>query len=341
MGSYTSKIHNDYIGTMHYPQIFTDFLITKIVGFCSFVPCLAIFITYFFVKKKTFQDGVAFQLSIACMIHSISFLFPLIYDPIDTKEDADCRFQGTLMTTFDLTSLSLTTSISYLAYRSFTEAIESERGEKLKKIISFGVGWILPIIFGIFCISLGDNHSGINLICFPRNMAIMIIFLIISIVFFVGNMICVILLTVAVKRDLDKIGHKQKIKAVLQCLSYFLTQAITYGPFIFDVCLKLKNRIKDEKPSRDKKFHFGWEYFKDFTQCGTGLVFSFVYGFSENILNRLKSFFPCFKTEDKEVYDDSNGSDSGEENNKKKEETEKKDDIGMDILGNDDSLVLD
>lgn len=329
MGIYSARVHNDFPGVLPYPQILIDLIITKTMAIFSFVPSIIIFITYFFIKKKNFQDTVALQLSISCIIHSASFLFPLLYNPINKDEDMDCALQAVFITTFDLISLSLTTSISFLAYKSFTEDENNELPDKNtgKKILSMWICWILPLVFGVLCFFYGNNHSGTTLVCFPRNKAIIILFLVISFIFFCCNMVSVFLLMKEVGDILDQDKNKAKVKYLLRVFAYFATQAITYGPFLADVILKLRNIYKNEKPEDKKKFSAGWDYFKDFTQCGTGLAFAIVYGFTRNIRKQL-FLFRCCKSIANDIYNDNKSNSSGSDKSNE-EDSEKKEPLGV------------
>lgn len=307
MGIYTSKIHNDYPGTLPYPQILVDLIITKVMSFLSIIPSIIILISYFFIKKKNFQDTVALQLSISCLLHSVSFLFPLLYNPIDTDENLDCKFQASILTTFNLISLALTTSISYLAYKSFTEdgSEDSAENSKTQNILSIWLCWILPLIFGVLCFFYGENHSGVTLVCFPRNKIIEVIFLTISSCFFLCNMVCVFLLIKAVAVVLSEAGDLNKgtkMKFLTRSLIYFFSQAITYGPFLVDAIIKLIYVFTDIKPKEKTSFHAWWDYFRDFTQCGTGLVFAIVYGFTKNIRDQFAC--GCCDKISAEIYND-------------------------------------
>lgn len=288
MGGYTSKLKNDYEGTLKYPATLIDLLITKIISFLSIIPCLIIFISFIAMKNRTFRESVAFQLSISCMLHSLSFVLPLIYNPINEPEKLICTFQSVLSTVFDLTSLSLTTSISFIAYKT---SIGDSATTKLEKYITFGVAWFIPIIIGLFVAFYGNNHSGTNLICFPRSLPIMFIFSILSLIIFIANIVCVCLLMREVSSIVVFKNCKEKSKVLFECFKYILTQTITYGPFLIDIALKIKNELKQIKPTKGKKIYHCWIYFKDLTQCGTGLVFAIVYGLTPNIKEFISDLF--------------------------------------------------
>ncbi|MCQ2816010.1 MAG: G-protein coupled receptor [archaeon] len=297
MGSELSnKLHNDYPNTLHYPEIFVDFLITRIIAVLSFVPNLAIFIVFIAKRKNvSFINSMAFHLSISCMLHSVSFLFPLIYNPLKESEQKICKVQSFLETTFDLTSLALTTSISYMAVKIFEETAESEDTQKRVKIIIAST-WIFPLFFGIFVLIMGDSHSGTNLICFPRQKGIMIIYFCISLFVFILNMIFVYRLIREVKKafaNSDNYEEGLLRASYIKCFLFCGTQILTYGPFLVDIILKIKNLFKTEDESKPKELYPLWIWFKDLLKCATGLAFSIVYGYNPDFWEEIKAFFCC------------------------------------------------
>ena len=144
-------------------------LLYRIISSLSFIPYISLFILYFFGKiQSSFTMIVNIQLCIACMMHSISYLFPSMANAASTTTVL-CYIQSLINSLSDLCSIMLATAtiiISFLNFKNPDIVINNKR-----KILFFLclICWLFPLIFCIIIFIYGDVNSGGSAFCWVNN----------------------------------------------------------------------------------------------------------------------------------------------------------------------------
>lgn len=289
-----SSTSNEEIDGLTDEEVNVHFIITRLFCVLGFIPnCILVLLIILRKKFQNSENVLAFQLSIACIFFIFSYCFPKIENKIVDgveKETFACKLQMFINVVFDLMTMLFTLCIACMNYYMFILPEKTEANKKkILKIMSI-VSWVIPLLYGIFCVCANKQSLGSTKICWPRSTAVVLVFTILIIGIFIMNMFYVIRLLVLIKRSISGDNYDKKyINYFWHLIWYILAQLVTHIPFLFDIIRHAIARFSTRKFS-----DVLWEkLLRDISKTITGLLFAFVYCFTLEKWDELKKMFCC------------------------------------------------
>ena len=255
--------------------------------------CILVLLIILRKKFHNSENVLVFQLSIACICFIFSYFFPkldnITVDGVE-KETIVCKLQMFINVVFDLMTMLFTLCIACMNYYAFILPEKTEANKtKILKIMSI-ISWVIPLLYGIFCVFVNKQSLGATKICWPRSTVVVLVFTLLIIGIFILNMYYVIRLLVLIKRSISGENYDIKYKSYFwHLIWYILAQLVTHIPFLFDIIRHAVARFSGEQ-----FFDVLWEkLLRDISKTITGLLFAFVYCFTLEKWDELKKMFCC------------------------------------------------
>ena len=243
----------------------------------SIVPNV-ILIFHFCITKNT-RDNLCyvFQLAISSILHSISFIFSSNF----------CKLQGFLNLTFELSSLLITTSISFFINTIYYNIFPTKKEKNKSLLIVSSFAWLIPLIIGIIPLIIDDFRPDKSIICWLNNDALIIAYCIFVLLIIAENFYLMLTLMLEIKRELK---NDPSLIQNLHSLSRYVTiQLVVYAPFLIEQFFGLVQGIDTYTVS------FGWVLLREGIDALSGALFAFCYGFSAQMLREVKEAIMCRK----------------------------------------------
>ena len=144
-------------------------LLYRILSSLSFILYISFFIVYFFGRiQQNFTIVLNIQLCIACMMHSISYLFPSMVDSVSTPTVL-CYIQSLLNSLSDLCTIMVATATIIISFLNFKDPDIIINNKKKILLFICLLCWILPLVFCIIIFVYGNVHNEGDAFCWINN----------------------------------------------------------------------------------------------------------------------------------------------------------------------------
>lgn len=243
----------------------------------SIIPNLIIIFHFCITKYPRDNIIYVFQLAISSILHSTSFIFSSNF----------CQLQGFLNLTFELSSLLLTTSISFFINTIYHSIFPTQKEKNKSLLIVSSFSWTIPFLIGVIPLIIGDFSRDKSIICWLTNDALIIAYCISVLLIIAENFYLMVTLMVQIKKELQ---HDPSLIQNFHSLSRYITiQLVVYAPFLAEQFFGLVQGIDSYTVS------FGWVMLREGIDALSGALFAFCYGFSAQMIREVKEKIMCGK----------------------------------------------
>ena len=194
-----------------------------VVCWVSLVPYILFLIIFIKGKQKfSLTNHIHLQLCLSNLAYNVSYLLP------NKKNQTVCKVQAMINTFSEITSVSIASSIVWIAQSNFTNKNESQRKEIKTILFSIFICWVIPIVIGICSVFFGSMTTYSNF-CWVQGNAVVISYIIIRAIYFFIFYFCSWRLVHYLNKEKTNLGIAYKIKEYIgRVRTYVIVVSMTF-----------------------------------------------------------------------------------------------------------------
>ena len=215
----------------------------SIIGVCwvSLVLYLLLIIIFFKGKQKfSMTNHIHFQLCLSNLAYNVSFLLP------NNENGIGCKIQAMMNTFSEITSVSIVSSIVWLAQLNFSNKSESKSKETKTIIVTIIICWIIPILIGICSVFFGSMTTYSNF-CWIQGNYVVISYIAIRGIYFFIFYFCSWRLVHYLKNEKSNLGIAYQIKDYIgRVRSYVIVVSMTFVIYVLYSITDIFDMLKSD-----------------------------------------------------------------------------------------------